>query len=161
EQFVFMPNQLLFALPFFLILIVRQMSPIVFVAFLVLYASADYAYSTKSGFLVKPYATPYEEMAEVILRRSHGQNTIIAVDQSGALSEALLAGLGDRLRVVILNETSAGQVLEAARREPSSSILLWRRTTDVSPRSFVTKLEQELSVGREVWHRDFVAYSLP
>jgi hypothetical protein len=160
EQFVFMPNQLLFALPFFLILIVRQISPVVFVAFLVLYASADYAYYTKSGFLVKPYATPYEEMAEVILRRSHGQNTIVAVDPYGAFLQPLLARLGDRVRVVILTEPSAGQVLEAARREPSeSSILLWRRTAD--PRSFVTKLEQDLSVGHEVWHRDFVAYSLP
>jgi hypothetical protein len=28
-------------------------------------------------------------------------------------------------------------------------------------RSFVTKLEQDLSVDSEVWQREFVAYSLP
>src|SRR5262249_32456634 len=61
------------------------------------------------------------------------------------------------------DEASAREVLEAARSGPlgSSAILLWRRTSDVSPATFVTKLEQELSVGREVWHREFVAYSLP
>ena len=58
EQFVFIPNHLIFALPFFLILIVRQLNPLAFAALLVLYASADYAYFTKSGFLVKPYAIP-------------------------------------------------------------------------------------------------------
>jgi hypothetical protein len=37
----------------------------------------------------------------------------------------------------------------------------WRRTSGISPGQFVTKLEQNLSVGHEVWQRDFVAYSLP
>jgi len=36
-----------------------------------------------------------------------------------------------------------------------------RRTSGISPGQFVTKLEQNLSVGHEVWQRDFVAYSLP
>ena len=164
EQFVFMPTQLLFVLPFFLILIVRQMNPLVFVAFLVLYAAADYAYFTRSGFLVKPYATPYQEMADVIRARSRGQNARVAVDPYGVFSQPLLNRLGDSVRVIFLHdEASAGEVLEAARSGPlgSSAILLWRRTSDVSPATFVTKLEQELSVGREVWHREFVAYSLP
>ena len=164
EQFVFMPNQLLFVLPFFLMLIVRQMNLLVFVALLVLYAGADYAYFTKSGFLVKPYATPYKEMADVILDKSRGQNAIVAVNPFGVFSEPLLNRLDNSARVIILDdEASAREVLEAARRGPSgsSAILLWRRTSDVSPGCFVTKLEQDLSVGREVWHRDFVAYSLP
>jgi hypothetical protein len=41
EQFVFMPAHLLFVLPFFLILIVREMNPLTFAALLVLYACAD------------------------------------------------------------------------------------------------------------------------
>jgi hypothetical protein len=164
EQFVFMPNQLLFVLPFFLLLLVRQMNPLVFVAFLVLYAGADYAYFTKSGFLVKPYATPYAEMAQVILAKSLGRNAIVAVDPYGAFSEPLVARLGGSIPVIILNdEASARKVLEAVQSGPSGapSILLWRRASDVSPRSFVAKLEQDLSVGREVSQSDFVAYSLP
>jgi hypothetical protein len=164
EQFVFMPNQLLFVLPFFLLLIVRQMNPLVFVALLILYAGADYAYFTRSGFLVKPYATPYEEMADVILDKSRGQNAIVAVDPYGAFSQPLLNRLDDSVRVIVLNdEASALEVLDAARSGPSGSseILLWRRTTDVSPGSFITKLEQDLSASREVWHRGFVAYSFP
>ena len=164
EQFVFMPTQLLWVLPFFLMLIVRQMNSLVFVALLVLYAGADYAYFTRSGFLVKPFATPYEEMADVILDKSRGQNVIVAVDPYGAFWQPLLTRLGNSVPVVFLNdEASARKVLEAARSGPSgsSAILLWRQTSDVSPGSFVTKLEQDLSIGREVWHRDFVAYSLP
>jgi hypothetical protein len=163
-QFIFMPTHLLFVLPFFLILIVRQMNSLVFVAFLVLYAGADYAYFTKSGFLVKPYVTPYEQIADVIRDRSRGQNAVVAVEQPGAFSPPLLNRLGDNVRVIFLtDEASAREVLEAARSRPlgPSSILIWRRTSDVSPGHFVTKLEQDLSVGREVWHREFVAYSLP
>ena len=80
DQFVFMPAHLLFVLPFFLMLILRQMNPLAFAALLVLYASADYAYFTRSGFLVKPYATPYKEMADVIRDGSRGQNAIVVVD---------------------------------------------------------------------------------
>jgi hypothetical protein len=164
EQFVFMPAHLLFVLPFFLILIVRQMNSLVFIALLVLYASADYAYFTRSGFLVKPYATPYTEIADVIRARSRGQNAIVAVDQSGVFPPPLLNRLGDNVRVIFLiDEASAREVLEAARSGPlsPSAILIWRRTSDDSPGRFMTKLEQDLSVGREVRHREFVAYSLP
>jgi hypothetical protein len=66
--------------------------------------------------------------------------------------------------LIILDDgASARKVLEAAQsgRSGASSILLWRRTSYVSPGSFVTKVEQDLSVGREVSHCDFVAYSLP
>jgi len=164
EQFVFMPNQFLFALPFFLILIVRQLNLAVLVALLVLYAGADYAYFTRSDFLVKPYATPYQEMADLIRERSRGQHALVALDPNGVFEQPLLNRLGDSVRVMLLNdEDSAREVLEAARNRPSgpSVILLWRRTTDISPGNFVTKLEQDLSAGGAVWQREFVAYSLP
>src|SRR5262249_23001708 len=48
EQFVFMSTHLMFVLPFFLILILRQMNPMAFATLLVLYAGADYAYFTRS-----------------------------------------------------------------------------------------------------------------
>jgi hypothetical protein len=164
EQFVFMPNHLLFVLPFFLILILRQMNRLAFAALLVLYAGADYAYFTRSGFLVKPYAAPYKEMANVIRDRSRGQNAIVAVDPFGAFSQPLLSRLGDSVPVIVLDDEASGhEVLEAARSGSSgpTAILLWRRTSDVSPGGFVTKLEQDLSVGHEVRHHEFVAYSLP
>jgi hypothetical protein len=103
-------------------------------------------------------------MADVIRDGSRGQNAIVAIDPNGVFSEPLLNRLGGSVRVISLyNEASARQVLEAARSGPSgpSEIWLWRRTTDISPGAFVTKLEQDLSVGHEVYHHEFVAYSLP
>jgi hypothetical protein len=164
NQFVFMPSHLLFVLPFFLMLILRKMNLLTFAALLVLYAGADYAYFTRSGFLVKPYAAPYKEMAEVIRDGSRGQNAILAASPYGAFSQPLLNRLGGSVRVIILNDqTSAREVLDAARSEQSKpyAIWLWRQSRDVSPASFVTKLEQDLTVGREVQHHKFVAYSLP
>jgi hypothetical protein len=164
EQFVFVPNQLLFVLPFFLILIVRQIKPLVLMALLVLYAGADYAYFTRSGFLVKPYATPYGEMAKLIRDKSRGESAILVVDPYGVFWQPLLNRLGDSVRVIFLRDEASGrEILEAARsgRSGPSAILLWRRTSDVSPGSFVTKLEQDLSVGHEVWYREFVPYSPP
>jgi hypothetical protein len=164
EPFVLVPNHLFWVLPFFLILIVRQIRPLAFVALLVLYAGVDYAYFTRSGFLVKPYAAPYKEMADVIRDRASGQNTIIAVDPWGSFSQPLLNRLGDSVQVTLLSdEASAREVLNAAQSGPSgpSAILLWRRTSDVSPMSFVTKLERDLSEIRQVHYHDFVAYSPP
>ncbi len=164
SQFVFMPNLLIFVLPFFLILILRQLNTLSFAVLLVLYACADYAYFTRSGFLVKPYATPYKEMADVIINGSRGQNALVAVDRYGSFSEPLTARLSSSVQVIFLDdEASAREVLDAARRGPSgaSPIWLWRQTSDVSPGSFVTKLERDLSVGREVRLREFVPYSLP
>jgi hypothetical protein len=164
NQFVFMPSHLLFVLPFFLILILRQMNLMAFAALLVLYAGADYGYFTRSGFLVKPYATPYKEMADVILDGSRGQNAIVAVDTYGVFSEPLVNRLGVSVRVIFLaDEAAAREVLEAARSGPSGPplIWLWRRTSDTSPGTFVTKLERDLSAGREVRQHEFVAYSLP
>jgi hypothetical protein len=162
EQFVFTPNQLLFVLPFFLILIARQLKPLAFAALLVLYTGADYAYFNRSGFLVKPYATPYREMADVILDGSRGQNAIVVM--YGTFSPPLLDRLGGSIRVIFLaNADSAREILETARSEPSgrSVIWVWRRTSDTSPGNFVTKLEQDLSVGREVQRHEFITYSQP
>jgi len=163
EQFVFMPTQLMFVLPFFLILILRQMKPLAFGAVLILYACGDYAYFTRSGFLVKPYATPYKEMADVILDGSRGQNALVVVDPYGAFTVPLLSRLGISVPVIVLSEGSAREVLETAGSgSPRPSVIwLWRRTSDTSPGAFVTKLEQDLGAIREVRHREFVAYSLP
>ena len=164
EQFVFMPAHLLFVLPFFLILIVQRMKPLTFAALLVLYVTADYAYFTRSGFFVKPYAAPFREVAEVILDGSAGRAAIVAVDRHGSFSQPLLDRLGGSVPVMFLDdEASAREVLEPPRGGPPgpSIIWLWRRTRDISPGSFITKVEQDLSVGHEVRHREFIAYSLP
>ena len=164
EQFVFMPTQLLFVLPFFLILIVRRMSSLVFVALLVLYAGSDYAYFTRSGFLVKPYAIPYEEMANVIRDGSRGENALVAVDRFGSFSQPLLNRLEPSVRVIFLDDEAATDqvraIVQGGPLEPTV-IWLWRRTRDISSGAFVTKLEQDLSIGRKVRHHDFVAYRLP
>jgi hypothetical protein len=164
EQFVFMPTHLMFVLPFFLILILRHMNPLAFAALLVLYGGADYAYFARSGFLVKPYAAPFKEMADVIRDGSRGQNAIVAVNTYGAFAQPMVNRLSDSVRVIFLyDEASAREVLDAARSGPSgpSVVWLWRRTSDVSPGAFVTKLEEDLSASHEVRRREFVAYSAP
>jgi hypothetical protein len=164
EQFVFMPTHLMFALPFFLILMLRQMNSLAFAALLVLYVSADYAYFTRNGFLVKPYATPYKEMADVIRDGSRGGNALVALDMYGAFPDPLLSRLGNSIQVNFMkDEASAREVFEAARSGSSraSVIWLWRRTRDVSPGAFITKLEQDLSTSHEVRRHEFVRYSLP
>jgi hypothetical protein len=103
-------------------------------------------------------------MADIIREGSRGQNAIVAVNRYGAFPQPLLNRLGDTVRVSFLDdEISAQKVLETARHDPSepSVIWLWRRTRDITPGTFVTKLEQDLSIGRNVRHHDFVAYSLP
>src|SRR5262249_55043826 len=90
EPFVFMPTHLMFVLPFFLAFIVRRLNPLAFAVVLVLYGAADYAYFARSGFLVKPYAAPYKEMAGVIRDGSRGQNAIVAVSTYGAFSQPLV-----------------------------------------------------------------------
>src|SRR5262249_35803617 len=107
---------------------------------------------------------PYKEMADVIRDGSRGQNAIVAVDRHGSLAEPLVNRLGGNVQVIFLDdEASAREVLEAARSEKSgrSTIWLWRRTRDISPGAFVTKLEQDLRLGHEFRNREFVAYSWP
>jgi hypothetical protein len=114
--------------------------------------------------LVKPYAAPYKEMADVICDGSRGQHAIVAVSTYGAFSQPLVNRLSNSVRVIYLDEEASGrEAIDAARNglsEPSV-IWLWRRTSDISPGDFVTKLEQDLSVDHEVRQRGFVAYSLP
>src|SRR5262249_36647214 len=103
-------------------------------------------------------------MADAIRDVSDEKNTLLAVDPNGSFYQPLVDRLGAGIRVIVLeDQDSARKVLEAARSGASRStaILLWRRTSDVSPGGFVTKLEQDLSVGREIRHWDFVAYSTP
>jgi hypothetical protein len=57
--------------------------------------------------------------------------------------------------------TSSIEKGPAYQRDCETSKDSGRRTSGISPGQFVTKLEQNLSVGHEVWQRDFVAYSLP
>src|SRR5947199_1791685 len=163
EQFVFMPTHLMFVLPFFLMLILRHLSLLAFATLLLLYAGADYAYFTRTGFLVKPYAAPYKEVADIIRNNSRGQDAIVAGDWR---SFPLVNRLGTGVRLIWLDDdVSAREVLAAApsRTSGASVIWLWRQTHDFSPGRFITKLEQDLTADpdREVRHHDFGAYSLP
>jgi hypothetical protein len=62
------------------------------------------------------------------------------------------------------DEASAGEVLETVRSAPSRPsviLVVWRQVSNISPGGFVTKFEQDLSMGREVQYREVVAYSRP
>ena len=164
EQFVFMPSGLFFALPFFLLLIARNLKGWAFAALLVLYACGDYAYFDRSGYLVKPYAAPNREMAGVIRAGSAGREAIVVTEPFGSYAAPLVARLEGGMRVVELeNEEVAADVLSAVRgdKDRRTVIWVWRHTTDISPDAFVTRFEQELSLGRDVRVHEFVPYSLP
>ncbi len=164
EQFVFMPSGLFFALPFFLLLIARRLKGGAFAALLALYACADYAYFDRNGYLVKPYAAPNREMAEVIRAGSAGREAILAIEPFGSYSPPLVARLEGSVRVVELeNEEVAADLLSAVRadKERRTMVWVWRHTSDISPNAFVTRFEHELSLGRDVRLHEFVPYSLP
>jgi hypothetical protein len=162
EQFVFGPTQLLFALPFFLMLVVRQINRPVFASLLVVYIAADYAYFSGSGFLVKPYATPYKEMARTISNASSGKDAILAVDPFGQFTAPLLSRLEPNVHVIFLEQEAYGrELLEAAQSwQATTTIWLWRRTTDTSPGKFVTLFERRLSATRDVREYNFMPYTL-
>jgi hypothetical protein len=162
EQFVFGPTQLLFTLPFFMMLVVRQINGSVFASLLVVYIAADYAYFTGSGFLVKPYATPYKEMARIISNASSGKDAILAVDPFGQFWAPLLSRLEPNVRVIVLEQEAYGrELLDAAQsRQATTTIWLWRRTTDTSPGKFVTMFERRLSATRDVREYNFMPYTL-
>jgi hypothetical protein len=159
-----MPAHLLFVLPFFLFLVVQKINGLAFFALLGLYVYADYAYFTRDGFFVKPYATPYEEMANVVRHESRGQDAILVISAYGAFDLPLVNRLNGEIMVITLNnQHAAREVLEAARTDSTrqSVIWLWRKTTDISPGGFVTELEQDLSTVRSSRRHEFVPYSLP
>lgn len=164
EPFVFGPTALFFALPFFLLLIVGRLNVATFAMLLVLYVCADYAYFARIGYLVKPYAAPNREMAEVIRAGSAGRSAVLAVDPFGSYSEPLIARLGEGVRVVhLVDEGIATDLLAFVRADNSRQtvIWVWRHTRDISPGAFITRFERDLGAGREVRVHEFVAYSAP
>ncbi len=162
-QFPFVTTGLMFTLPFFLILVVRNMNPVVFAALLLAYVSADYAYFSGSGFLIKPYAAPYREMAAVINNKVPGRDAILAVDGYGSFYEPLLDKLDKNVRVIILDDPAAAEAVRSAACIASQSrppmIWIWRHTRDISPDAFITKLESDLSTSYRAQHYDFLPYS--
>jgi hypothetical protein len=168
--FPFTPARVLFALPFFLILLAKgiegsRRSSILFAGLLVIYISGDYNYFAKIGYLNKAYCVPYQEMAAVITRDSArdsaASNPVLLVDGYNSVSEPLLNRVGKGVRVISLdNEQVAEEELELVRHKPGT-IWLWRRTHDTSPDQFVSRLEAELAQGRLVKQYEYLPYSKP
>ena len=164
--FPFTPARVLFALPFFLILLVKgiDLSPrgsLVFAGLLVVYICGDYSYFAKVGYLNKAYCVPYQEMAAVIVRDSPAQGSVLLVDGYSSVPDPLMSHLEQRVRVIVLNdEQSSERDLETVRHKPGT-IWIWRHTHDTSPDQFVTKLEAELGRDRTVRQYDYLPYSMP
>jgi hypothetical protein len=168
--FPFTPARVLFALPFFLILLAKgidssRLGSILFAGLLVIYISGDYNYFAKIGYLNKAYCVPYQEMAAVIThdsaRDSPASTAVLLIDGYSSVSEPLLNRLGKGVRVISLdNEQAADEELESVRHGPGV-IWFWRRTHDTSPDKFVSRLEAELARGRLVKQYDYLPYSKP
>jgi hypothetical protein len=163
SEFPFMPTGLMFTFPFFLILVARNMHSVGFAAMILMYASADYAYFSRSGFLIKPYAAPYREMAATIREGSQGRDIVLAVD--GSFYEPLFGKLGKNVEVVALDDPGARETIRTASNpaQPGGSrpaaIWLLRHTRGSSSGEFISKLEIDLSTGHEIRNYDFLPYS--
>ena len=164
--FPFTPARVLFALPFFLILLAKgidasRYASILFAGLLVIYISSDYNYFAKIGYLNKGYCVPYQEMAAVIARDSPASGAVLLVDGYSSISDPLLNRLGKGVRVISLdNEQSAERELDTVRHQPGT-VWLWRHTHDTSPDRFVSRLEAELAQGRLVRQYNYLPYSMP
>jgi hypothetical protein len=163
--FPFTPARVLFALPFFLILMVKgidesRRGSILFAGLLVIYISGDYNYFAKIGYLNKAYCVPYQEMAAVITRDSPPAGAVLVVDGYSSVARPLLYRLGKGVVISLNDEQSAERELETVRREPGT-VWFWRHTHDTSPDRFVSRLEAELAQGRLVRQYDYLPYSIP
>ena len=164
--FSFTPARVLFALPFFLILVVKgiELSPrgsLLFAGLLVIYISSDYSYFAKIGYLNKAYCVPYQEMASVIDRDSPASGAVLLVDGYSSFSDPLVNRLGKGIQVISLdNEQSAERDVEALRHK-QGVIWFWRHTHDTSPDEFVSRLEAELARDRIVKQYNYLPYSMP
>jgi hypothetical protein len=157
-----MPTGLFFAFPFFLMMVVRNISASTFAALFILYLSADCAYFAKRDFLIKTYATPYSEMAQIIRNGSVRHNAILAVDSYGSFYEPLVQKVGNGVRVIPLEDEASAELVRKAALQGSSTksvIWLWRHTRDISPGAFVSRLEEDLGEGRKMQRYDFMPYS--
>jgi len=163
--FPFTPSHVLFALPFFLMLLVRGIDEnfrrrsLALLGIAVLYVSGAYNYFAKSGYLNPGYAMPNEEIAATIRNSSPGTGAVVVVDSSFA--QPLLDRLGSSVARVILltGEESAETVRHEVRQKPA---IIWfcRRAHDTSSDGLVTRLELELSQNRQVTQYGFSAYTI-
>jgi hypothetical protein len=164
--FSFTGSHVLFALPFFLMLLVMgiqstyRRSSMIFACLLVVYVSADYCYFTKTGYLGKGLCAPYGEVAAVIRNRSPAEGAVV-LDDDSLIPELLSDALGPEIRVIVpVSEQSAYKQLEDAGHRPTV-IWFWRRTHDTSPSGWVSHLEKELSQGRVVRQYSYLPYTAP
>jgi hypothetical protein len=164
--FPFAASRVLFALPFFLMLLVMGIerayrhSAVIFAGLLVVYVAADYCYFTRTGYLAKGLCAPYGEVAAVIRNGSPAQGAAV-LDDDTLIPELLSDELGPGIRVIVLDhEQSVHKQLEDAGHRPAV-IWFWRHTHDTSPSGWVSQLEEELSRGRVVKRYDYLPYTAP
>jgi hypothetical protein len=165
--FPFTASRMLFALPFFILLLVKGIdasyrhSSMIFAGLLVVYVLADYSYFVKSGFLNKAYCVPYEEMAAVIRNGSPTAGAVLFLDEYNSFPDPLLYRLRREVLVIPVDEGNAAQKEVEALRGKPTVIWFWRHTHDISPAGIETRLEKELSQNRTVQQYDYLPYSQP
>ena len=164
--FPFTPARLLFALPFFLILLVKGIDAgargsIVFAGLLLVYISGDYSYFAKTGYLNKAYCVPYQAMADVIVHDSPADGAVLLVDGYSSIPAPLLIRLGKGIRVIFLNDEQSAEPEVETVRHQTGIIWFWRHTNDTSPDKFVSRMEADLAQGRTVKEYDYLPYSMP
>jgi hypothetical protein len=157
--------RMLFALPFFLLLLVRgfegtpQRGAVLCAAFAVLYCAADVAYFTKTGYLNQGYCSPYKEMAAVINDNSPQSGAVVVVDGLNSVPQPLLDDLPKQDRVIVLGDATEADSTRRELQADPNVVWVWRHTHDTSPGHYVTRLAEDLSTNRDVRRHLFLPYS--
>jgi hypothetical protein len=92
-SFAFIPARVLFALPFYLMLLAKRTW--ICAALVCLWMGCLYSYFHKDDFLNKGYLLPFDEIADIIQSRSAGRIALLAIDAPGIDVSPLIRSLPD------------------------------------------------------------------
>ena len=164
-SFPFIPARLLFLLPFYFMLILDgcarhpRLKTVFCLTLLLTNAAGLYSYYTRTHFLNKGYAVPFDEIAELVeVGGSPSALVVIDVFNTDAYP------LRDRISlptVLLEGETALNRIVADIRRGKYKDVWHLRNTHDLSPGGLNRRLEQELSIRCSVRRHLFMPYSAP
>jgi hypothetical protein len=165
-SFAFVPARLLFLLPFYLLLLVegmgrsRRAGLLAGGLVLVSSAAATYSYFHQENFLSKAYVVPNEEIARTILPRLPAAGALLVIDAYNTSIHPVIRRLPASVAAVFVGDDDWEKKLSERMAEGRAATIWYiRNTHDVSPQRVVSRLEKELTTGRQVERFAFVRYS--
>jgi hypothetical protein len=149
-SYPFVPARMLFALPFFLLLIARgavgcrRWGNLALAAMIVLSMSGIWCYFHKTGFRNKQYPMPIQEIAGRILG-APGEDSAVLVDSTNSDPVALRYALDGRRAVLETNLPGTPAELDRLLADPRiHTVWFLRNTHDVSPAGLNARFRTQL-----------------